>query len=333
MSAVQFKRIEDRAVDEAIALQEHAGLDVVTDGEQRRPSFAAAFAQAVEGIEPRPSSRIAWHGDRDVVELDFPLCVTDKVRWKQSPTSEEYLYASARTRKPVKVTLPSPLLLLIHWSPVHSREAYADPFELFWDAAALIRDEVRLLTSLGCEYVQIDAPELGLLVDASTRGYLESIGVAPARLATEGAEILNFVAEGVHAKLALHLCRGNASGRWLASGGYGALSQELFRRATNFDTFLLEYDDPRSGSFEPLADLADEKVAVLGLISTKRNELESIDELIARIGEASRFLPLERLAISPQCGFASVWEGNPISSEVQREKLELVAAVARRVWN
>jgi 5-methyltetrahydropteroyltriglutamate--homocysteine methyltransferase len=197
----------------------------------------------------------------------------------------------------------------------------------------LIRSEVRELAELGCTYVQIDAPELATLVDPNTRRcYFEEQGVAPERLLSEGIDMLNSVAGVPGVIFGLHLCRGNNAGAWMASGGYESISRQVFQRARKYDIFLLEYDSPRAGNFEPLADLPSDKRVVLGLISTQTDAIEEQNELIARIDKAARFFPRDRMAVSTQCGFASVAAGNPIRPETQPARLKLVADTGRRAW-
>jgi len=197
--------------------------------------------------------------------------------------------------------------------------------------ARVIRSEVRELAELGCTYVQIGAPELATLVDPNTRCYFEEQGVAPERLLSEGIDMLDSVAGVPGVIFGLHLCRGNNAGAWMASGGYESISKQVFQRANKYDFFLLEYDSPRAGNFEPLADLPSDKRVVLG-ISTKTDAIEEQNELIARINEAARFVPRDRMAVSTQCGFASVAAGNPIRPETQPAKLKLVADTAHRAW-
>jgi 5-methyltetrahydropteroyltriglutamate--homocysteine methyltransferase len=218
------------------------------------------------------------------------------------------------------------------WSETHSRAAYDDPFEMFADAAEILRREVRELVELGCEYVQVDAPELATLVDESVREGFRARGIDPERMLDEGIEIIDSVADAPGPHYALHLCRGNREGHWMAEGGYEAISRQVFRRATRFHTFLLEYDDPRSGGFAPLSDVPEDRFVVLGLISTKSPELEREDELLTRIDDAARHFPRDRLSISPQCGFASTLGGNPVTPEVQEKKLRLVGRVAALAW-
>jgi hypothetical protein len=179
-------------------------------------------------------------------------------------TIEEFSYARGRARVPVKITMPSPLVMYGAWSPEHSRPAYSDPFELFADAADIIRAEAAELARLGCTYIQIDSPDFGTLVDPENRALREGLGISTERTLTEGVDIINSVADVPGVTFGLHICKGNNKSTWIATGGYEFTADKLFRRSDNFDVFLLEYDDERSGSFEPLADVPDDKVVVLG---------------------------------------------------------------------
>ena len=221
----EFKWIEDRAVDEAIAQQEAAGVGVITDGELRRSSFLGPLIDAVEGYGPineRIGAQSQWKTEKGEHPVP-PTMVTilGKLRRRRSIAVEEFTYLRARSRLPIKVTLPSPLMLGLLWSPKHSREVYPDPFQLFSDAVEIIRGEVHELTALGCTYIQIDAPELATLVDPNTRQHcFEKQGVSPDRLLSEGIDMLNSVAGVSGVTFGLHLCRGNNAGAWMASGGY-----------------------------------------------------------------------------------------------------------------
>ncbi len=331
----EFKRIEDRAVDEALALQEKAGLEIVTDGEMRRIIFTGTLTEAIDGISSVPSPAWRWHGQTPQDDMDFqaPISVTGKIRRRRSLATEEFAYARGKTSKPLKMTLPSPLMLSLFWSPQHSTAAYSDPFALFADAVDILRQEVQELAGLGCQYIQIDAPELATLVDESQRQTTYAArGVSPERMLGEGIDMLNAVVDAPGITFGLHMCRGNNAGHWMSQGGYEVISKQIFQRANKYDIFLLEYDDWRSGSFAPLRDIPQDKVVVLGLVSTKKNEVEPPEGLIARIEEASRYFPREQLALSTQCGFASVLQGNPITEATQEAKLRLVVEVARRVW-
>jgi 5-methyltetrahydropteroyltriglutamate--homocysteine methyltransferase len=224
-------------------------------------------------------------------------------------------------------------MMTLRWSPQYSRDAYPDPFELFSDAAQIVRREAEELAALGCEYIQIDAPELGMLCDPERRRQdFADAGIDPDRVLSDGIDLLNSVAMVPGVTFGLHLCRGNNRGYYVGEGGYEAVARQVFGRARNFALLLLEYDDWRSGSFEPLREMPPDRGVVLGLISTKRAELESAQSVMARIEEAARYYPREQLALSTQCGFGTVWEGNPVTEATEAAKLRLVANIAHQVW-
>ncbi|MQA96350.1 MAG: methionine synthase [Streptosporangiales bacterium] len=330
LSTARFKQVEDRAVQQAIALQEGVGLDVVTDGEFRRGIFTGPLEEAVDGLEYVPGVLRTWYCEDGPVEEEIPQVVTGKLGHRRSVVLEEFAYARAIARLPLKVTVPSPLMMFLRWSPEHSTGAYSDAFAMAADAAAIVRRQIQDLADLGCTYVQVDAPELATLVQPETREWYESQGISTYAMLTEGIDLLSEVTTVPGITYAIHLCRGNRAGRWMASGGYDFIAEALFQRATGFDRYLLEYDDPRSGSFEPLRQVPEEATVVLGLVSTKRPELESVDALAGRVDAAAAHLPKDRLAISTQCGFASAAGGNPgITWEVQEAKLRLVTETAR----
>lgn len=339
LSAWDFKRIEDRAVDEMIALQQYCGVDVVTDGEMRRTHFIAPLTDVITGVKAIPAFSRVWRKPHDQgtkgeeTNIQVQFAVVEKIQRVRSLTAEEFSYARARAKKPLKVTLPSPLMMALRWSPAFSRGAYPDPFGLFADATTIVQQEARELASLGCEYIQVDAPELGMLCDPERRKQdFADRGMDPDRLLTEGIDLLNAVADIPGVMFGLHVCRGNNKGYYIGEGGYEAIATQVFKRATNYTRFLLEYDDWRSGSFEPLRDIPADKDVVLGLISSKRAESEPIGAIIKRIDEASQYFPREKLALSTQCGFGTVWDGNPIPEATQEAKLRLVADIARRSW-
>jgi 5-methyltetrahydropteroyltriglutamate--homocysteine methyltransferase len=339
ISTREFKAIEDSAVDEMIALQESCGLDVLTDGEMRRTHFIAPLTDVITGVNPIPAFTRVWRrphekgqpGEQTNIQVQY--AVVEKIRRTRSLTNEEFTYARRRARKALKVTLPSPLMMTLRWSPKFSRDAYPDPFDLFRDAADIIHQEAQELAALGCEYIQIDAPELGMLCDPDRRRQdFADQGMDPNRLLTEGMDIVNALADVPGVSFALHVCRGNNKGYYVGEGGYDAVAKEVFSRAKNFDRFLLEYDDWRSGSFEPLRDIPKDKSVILGLISTKRLDLEPQAEIETRIEEAARYFPRDQMGLSTQCGFGTVWEGNPIPEQLQEAKLRLVADIAHHVW-
>jgi 5-methyltetrahydropteroyltriglutamate--homocysteine methyltransferase len=340
LTAPEFKRIEDRAVDAAVALQEDAGLDVVTDGEMRRLSFQAEMVEAVEGFGDWDIDAFLWgdwQGDDAVGasqrERPADLGVTGRLKRKRHLAVEEFVYLRSRTSKIAKVTLPSPSLFVNFWSPERSAGAYATLEAFLGDIAAILRDEVAELARLGARYIQLDAPHYPLLLEPATRAFYEARGWSLDDWLQLGIELDNAVMEGFpEVSFGFHLCRGNQGSRWLTEGGYDPIARPIFQ-GIRAERLLLEYDDARSGSFEPLAHVPDDKVVVLGLVTTKRGDLESIDELVGRIEAASRFVPLDRLALSPQCGFATSVVGNNLSIDQQCRKLELIAATAARVWS
>jgi len=327
-----FKAIEDRAVDEALALQESAGLDVVTDGEQRRYAFFGHLIDALEGFDKFGGWAIPFRDDAGgQMTLRRPV-VVEKLRWRRQMSVEEFTYLRGRTRTPIKVTLLSAQQAAAYYDPDKSKAAYATRDAYLADLVDFTRREIEELRRLGCEYVQIDAPQYAALLDESIRDGYRQRGSDPDRLLDACIDLDNAIIDG-HPGMTfgIHICRGNCQSMFYASGGYDRIAQQVFSRS-RFHRFLLEYDDARSGTFEPLRHVPDDRVVVLGLVSTKKPELESKETLQARIAEAARIVPLERLAVSPQCGFASVAEGNRLSEGDQRRKLDLVAAAARAVW-
>ena len=337
LSVPEFKRLEDAAVDAALRLQEEAGLDVVTDGEMRRLSFQSQLPAAVDGFGEWDLDAFLW-GEWHSEELGTmsverpPLAVVGRLRRKRFLSAEEFTYVRGRTDRSVKVTLPSPSLFANFWDPKLSTSAYATLEEFLGAVAEILREEVDELVRLGATYLQLDAPHYPLLLDPVYREFYESRGWPAERWLELGVELDNLViGDRSGVTFSFHLCRGNQVGRWLVAGGYEWLAERLFSRI-RAERLMLEYDDARSGSFEPLRALPDDKVAVLGLVTTKTARRETVAELAARIEEASVYVPLERLALSPQCGFATSIVGNPITVDDERAKLETIAETAASVW-
>jgi methionine synthase II (cobalamin-independent) len=331
LGPAEFKRIEDRAVDEAVLLQEAAGLDVITDGEQRRYAFFGHLVESLEGWDKLGGWAIAFHNEAGE-ELQFKRpVVVERLRWRRSMCAEEFTYLRARSQRPLKVTLISTQQAAAYYDPERSASAYPTRDAYLADIVDFTRREVEELVRLGCTYVQIDAPQYAALLDPALREGYRRRGSDPDRLIDACIEMDNAVI-GAHpgVTFGLHICRGNNQSMFYASGGYEPIAR-VFTRA-RFQRFLLEYDDERSGGFEPLRAVPDDRVVVLGLVTTKKPRLESVEELRERIGDASRLIPLERLALSPQCGFASTMAGNRIAPEDQRKKLCRVADTARLVW-
>jgi methionine synthase II (cobalamin-independent) len=339
LSPTDFKRVEDRAVDEAIALQQACRLDVLTDGETRRLVFTGSLIDAVAGIDGPPPPPTTWRGDEaygteDLTRTVAASSVSGRLQRVRSVATEEFTYLCARADRPAKATLPSPLMLGKWWNPDTSTDAYSDPFEAFADATEILKDEICELARLGCTYVQIDATDIATLADPTVREQYDGLGIGAERMLAEGVELLDSLTDTANGGLTfgIHLCKGNSEGRYIAAGSYDAIADQVFPRLPGYDVLLLEYDDERSGGFEPLRRTLDHQVVVLGLVSTKNAVVETDDSVVDRIERAARFVPLDRLAVSCQCGFASTAGGNKITPQIQRQKLELVGRVARLVW-
>ena len=331
LASAEFKRVEDRAVDEAVRLQEDAGLDVVTDGELRRYAFFGHLIDALDGFDKLGGWAIPFH-DEQGGELVFKRpVVVDKLRWRRSMCGEEFTYLRARTTRPAKVTLISAQQAAAYYDAEKSKGAYANIEAYLADVVDILRMEVEELIRLGCTYIQIDAPQYAALIDPGIREGYRKRGNDPDKLLDRCIELDNAVIQdhpGV--MFGIHLCRGNNQSKYYASGGYDPISSVFSR--TKFDRFLLEYDDERSGGFEPLKSVPEDRTVVLGLITSKKPRLEMKSELKQRIEEASKYVPTERLALSSQCGFASTEEGNLLTEEEQDAKLRLVAETAKEVW-
>src|ERR1700730_9888840 len=331
LSAAEFKRVEDRAVDDALQLQEDAGIDVVTDGEQRRYAFYGHLIDSFDGFDKEGGWAIPFRDESgEELILRRPV-VVEKLRWRRSMCAEEWTFVRATSKRPAKVTMLSAQQAAAYYDPEKSKGAYSSRDAYLADIVDVSRREVEELVRLGCTYIQIDGPQYGALLDSKMREGYRQRGSDPEELIDRCIEMDNAIIKGhPGVTFGLHICRGNNQSKFYAEGDYEPIAR-IFERHL-FSRFLLEYDDARSGGFEPLRHLPEDRIAVLGLVTTKKPELESEDELRARIQEASKFVPLERLALSPQCGFASTLQGNRISPEQQRQKLELVGRVARSVW-
>jgi methionine synthase II (cobalamin-independent) len=339
LTPAEFKTIEDRAVDDAIRLQEAAGLAVVTDGELRRLSFQSRLLESVEGVGTWTIDAFLWGdwkgderiGDRRIARPD-DLGVVSKLRRTRHLSAEEFVYLRRRTSRIPKITLTSPSLYANLWSAAKSKAAYPTLDSFLADVVDILRDEVSELVRLGATYIQIDAPHYPLLIDPKTRAFYESQGWSVDRWLSRGIEMDNAVIGSVpHVTFGFHLCRGNQHSRWLVEGGYDPIATQIFQ-GIRAQRLLLEYDDERSGTFDPLRAVPDDKTVVLGLVTTKTPRAESGEFLTQRIGEAARFVPLERLAISPQCGFATSVGGNAISLDDEKQKLRVMCETARTVW-
>jgi 5-methyltetrahydropteroyltriglutamate--homocysteine methyltransferase len=331
LDAAHFKREEDRHVEQAIRMQEDAGIDVITDGEQRRYAFFGHLVESFDGFDKEGGWAIPFRDEKGEELIFKRPVVVGKLRWLHSMCAEDWTFLRAKAQRPGKVTMISAQQAAAYYDPEKSREAYPTRDAYLADIVDVSRREIDELVRLGCTYVQIDAPQYAALLDPKIRAGYRERGSDPEQLIDRCIELDNAIIDkhpGV--TFAIHICRGNNQSKFYAEGDYEPISR-IFEK-TLFNRFLLEYDDERSGGFEPLRHLPEDRVAVLGLVTTKKPRLETDDDLKRRIEEASRFVPLERLALSPQCGFASTMEGNHITPDDQRHKLELVGRVAKSVW-
>lgn len=348
ISAEELGRIEDEAIRTAVKLQEQIGLDVITDGEFRRLNFQDSFAASVSGFDAR---RVDLAFVESLVREGKPLQrwdpyhiagqgaailqrrpVSQKLRLARNLPLEEYRFVSALTQKPAKVTLVGPDRITQRFDYQNSKSIYWSVDDFVADVVRIERKMIRGLVDAGCRYVQIDAPSYTAYVDGPSLQEMRDRGEDPIKNLTRSInadnEILRLF-DGV--TFGIHLCRGNQRSMWHREGSYDAIAEKIFNEL-HHDRFLLEYDSPRAGTFEPLRFVPKNKTVVLGLVSTKVAELETVDDLKQRIERASKYIPLEQLAISPQCGFASDVVGNLISEDDQIRKLEAVVETARQVW-
>jgi 5-methyltetrahydropteroyltriglutamate--homocysteine methyltransferase len=347
-AAEALRAIEDEAVRAAVRLQEDVGLDVVTDGEMRRLNFQDSFGAAVEGYDAGRSALKVYEervaGASPGRRWDIPTMhhagtavshrrpVKSRLKLTHNIPLDEYRSAAAAAKKPVKVSLIGPDRISQRFAYEESRAVYRDMDAFLADVVAIERDIVKSLVEAGCRYVHIDAPGFTAYVDPPSLEQMRARGEDPMAnfsrsLKAEAAVIADFP----DVTFGIHLCRGNQRSMWHREGAYDAIAERLFNELPH-QRFLLEYDTPRAGSFAPLRFMPKGKVAVLGLVSTKTAELESVDALKRRIDEAARVLPLDQLAVSPQCGFASDVVGNLLSPDDQKRKLERVVEVAHAVW-
>lgn len=348
INAEGLRAAEDRAIREAVSLQEKAGLEVVTDGEYRRLNFQDSFAASVSGFDARrldlrfmealsekgrPLQR--WDAAYQVTDGSAILQrrpVKERLRLVRNLPLEEYRFVSRVAQRPVKVTLIGPDRISQRFDQEHSTSVYASIDEFMADVVKIEREIIRSLVDAGCRYVQIDAPGYTAYVDPPSLEAMRRRGEDPRENFARSLKADNEILKGFSdVTFGIHLCRGNQRSMWHREGTYDAIAERLFNELSH-DRFLLEYDSPRAGSFAPLRFVPKGKAVVLGLVSTKVAELEKIDDLRRRLDEASTYVPLEQLAISPQCGFASDVVGNLVSDDVQKRKLEIVVETARQVW-
>ena len=327
ISADDLRAVEDEAIAAAVKGQQNAGLDVVTDGEFRRRDFRTGFVEAVDGLEMR-SWNMPWHTSEGVTKLlSHTWVVTGRLRQRDRLAAGEAAYVRSLTAVPVKVTLIAPGFLADRfWQDGVTDQVYASREELAAEVAAITRAEIEALIAEGVRYVQLDNPGYGRFVGA--HGAADGFGLM---VDTDAAAVAG-VTRPAGVTIGLHVCRGNQASMWMSEGDYGPIAERLFS-AVAVDRFLLEYDDERAGGFGPLRYVPAGRTVVLGLVTSKLPALEPGDELRRRVDAAAELVGLDRLALSPQCGFASVAEGgNLLSEDEQFAKLRLVAETARAIW-
>ncbi len=333
----RLKAIEDRHILRVLARQKELGFDVFTDGELRRRNFMSDFTDAVEGFDLGDEVARSWQaGGTAVAPSSVAGVVTAKLRPARRMTAHEVAFLTAHSPGAIKITLPTANQFpAIAFKRGVTDRIYPSHSALLWDIVPITRAEIQALLADGVQYVQIDAPRYSYYIDPKWREYIHNeMGVEADEALDEAIRADNACLEDARragVTVAIHLCRGNNRSQWYAEGGYDPIAEKLFG-TLQVDRFLLEYDDERSGTFEPLRFVPRGKTVVLGLVSSKRPQLESKRDLIRRIEEAARYVPLENLALSPQCGFASTMEGNLLSEDDQWAKLGLVAQTARDVW-
>ncbi len=349
ISPEYLKEIEDRHIQRVLQRQKDLGFRIFTDGEFRRVGFMSDFNDSVEGLDNAEAIARDWKiegsGATTVqttitrrLENRLPGAVVEKIRQKKRLTGHEVAFLKQHSPGDIKMTLPTPNQFpAIAYKKGLSERAYGSYSEFLWDIVPIFKAEMRALADEGVPYIQIDAPRYSYYVDPKWRRYVqEEMGVDPEQALDEAIRVDNACIEGARGGdggplVAIHLCRGNNRSQWYAEGGYDPIAEKLFNQL-NVGAFLLEYESERAGTFEPLRFVPRGKTVVLGLVSTKLSEMETEEHLLRRIEEAAKYVPMDQLALSPQCGFASVLDGNLVTEEQQWRKLDLIVSTARKMW-
>jgi 5-methyltetrahydropteroyltriglutamate--homocysteine methyltransferase len=338
LGAEQLRPLEDKHILRVIERQKDLGFKIFTDGELRRGNFMSDFNDAVEGIDEGVAVARTWQtgaGGSSRPSM-VPGTVVGKIKQTRRLTQHELAFLKQHSPRDIKMTLPTANQFpAIYYKKGVSDNVYSSHSAFLWDIVPIIKAEIQALVNEGVDYVQIDAPRYSYYIDPKWRSYIKNeMGLDPDQALDEAVRADNASLEGAKrpgVTLAIHLCRGNNRSQWYAEGGYDAIAEKLFGQL-GVDTFLLEYESARAGTFEPLRFVPRGKTVVLGLVSSKLSEMESQDHLAKRIDEASKYVPSENLAVSPQCGFASTMEGNLLTEDQQWQKLKLVVDTARKVW-
>lgn len=333
IDADAFCAMQDRAVCEVVALQERIGLEGITDGEFRRASYWAHFLDGVEGLQVA-QARFDFHDDKDEHTHFLAPVPKGRLQRKASISGDEFDFLKSVTTRTPKITMPAPSTMHFWCESDTVRKAgYRDDATYFDDLSCVFREEIADLAQRGARYIQLDEVALAMLCDEHIRESVRARGENPDRLVDNYVALVNACLRDRPADMTvgMHLCRGNFKGKWLAKGSYQYVAERLFNEI-RVDAFFLEYDTERAGDFTPLKSVPKDKMVVLGLVSSKVPTLEETGDLRRRIEQASKVVPLEQLALSPQCGFASAVPGNPVTFEDEVAKLNLVADTARDVW-
>ncbi len=329
----EFNRIQDQCIRDVVALQQEAGLDVVTDGEFRRGSYWGRFVERTSGFEIKPA--LFKFRDDHGHEVSFTAPYANaKIKRAQPLAVDEYDFLKSVAKVTGKITLPAPSTMHFYRATdSYDAKVYPSVEAYFADLAAIFREEIAALVKAGCRYIQLDEVAVALLCDPAIRQQVEAAGSEPDRLVDLYIKSINDAVAGAPADVVfgVHMCRGNFKGHYLAAGGYESVAERFFAN-TRVNHFLLEYDTERAGDFGPLRFVPKGKGVVLGLISSKVPQLEPLDLLKRRTDEATKYIDLDRLAISPQCGFASTVAGNPVTEADQRAKLRRVVEAAAAIW-
>ena len=334
ITAEQLREVEDAAIRDIVKFQQDLGFGLVTDGEFRRTYFHVDFLTRLEGVVESGGLPVKFHSASGEMDYAPPaLKVVSPIRHKGSIQGRDFSFLRSVAKAVPKVSIPSPTMLHFRAGSTAIRTVYPDVEQFFADAAAAYRAEISSLAAAGCTYVQLDDTNLAYLCDSKQREAVRARGDDPDALLHRYAKLINDSIRDLpdNMSIAMHLCRGNFRSSWIAEGGYEPVADALFNEM-NIDSYLLEYDDARSGDFAPLRHLPRGKIVVMGLVTTKLGELESPQDIRRRIDEAAKYMPLEQMCLSPQCGFSSTVHGNDLAFEQQAAKCRLVIEVARQVW-
>ncbi len=337
ISRVELRHVEDTAIREAVHMQEDIGLEGITDGEMRRGSWHMDFLYQFGGVQKvQDNLNVRFQNEKGALEFTpSALQIVGKLKLEKTIFEEDFLFLKSSTKRTPKLTIPAPSMIHYRGGRAAIDESVYPTMDEFWhDLGNVYADEVEALGKLGCTYLQLDDTSLAYLNDPAQREFVTKKGADGEHLHLTYISLLNAAVAKKPANMTVctHMCRGNFRSSWVASGGYEHVAEALFSEL-NVDGFFMEWDDERSGGFEPLRFVPKNKKVVLGLVTSKKPQLETKDSLKRRIEEASKYVPLDQLCLSPQCGFSSTVEGNAVTREDQIGKLRLVVETAREVWS